>query len=279
MNLRIWLISVIVFCGISCMAQEINIVSTYKLDEKIIINYNIFGAKYDQQFNVSLYVSNDNKKTFTGPLREVVGDVGEGVTKGKRSIAWDVMKEKPFVSDELIFKVEAEISSINIKKSLLLQYVGNTVTPLGVRIGLIGKTGFYIEARATPNFNQNTIYSYTGDYIDNFNRSGYYEFSGKTVYSATSFIGGITLQTALNSHFYLGAGYGKQYYLAEFNIFDYASDSVVKNNWALSETEKYEGIELDGGMIFHFGKVALSLGVTSINLRNINFSGGLGIVF
>lgn len=267
------------FAGFSGMSQNVTNINRRLSGNKVIIGYTISGAQFNQEFNVSLYVSRDNGQTWQGPLQEVTGDVGKGIKGGAHSITWDMMKEMPMTNEELVFDVRAETINKELKKSFFVQYVGNLTTPVGARIGLLGKTGFYIEGRMSPGFGTESRYTYTGDYIDDFNQAGYYEFSGNTQYAAFSALAGITYQPGWNTFLYAGAGYGMQKYLAELNEYSYEGDALTGTNWAESTENSYSGVELGVGFIQRFGPVIISGGATALNFEVFNFTAGVGVTF
>ncbi len=189
------------------------------------------------------------------------------------------MKEMPFSDEELIFDVRIEVIEKSIEKSIFIQYVGNLTTPVGLRFGTLGKTGFFIEGRISPSFSQQSSYTYTGDMIDNFEKPGYYEFTGKTSNPSYSALGGITFQPAWNTFLYAGAGYGSQKFMAEVDEYEYATNTKTATNWAENSEDKYSGFELDAGILFRFGHVVVSGGATTINFEIFNFTAGIGVAF
>jgi hypothetical protein len=265
--------------GFSGFSQNITSIRPRLAGDKIVVGYNITGAKFYQEFTVSLYVSRDNGQNWQGPLQEVTGDVGAGIKGGQHTVTWEVMKEMPFTNEEFIFDVRAETIEKELKKKFFVQYAGNLTTPFGIRAGLLGKTGFYIEGRMSPGFTSESSYAYTGDYIDDFNQPGYYEFSGNTQYAAVSALAGVTFQLGWNTFLYAGAGYGTQKYLAEVNEYSYEDDALTGTNWAESTTASHSGVEVGAGFIQKLGPVIISAGATALNFEVFNFTAGVGVAF
>ena len=273
------LIIAFIFLGFAGFGQSVNDIKPKLIGDKIEVSYAITGAKFYQVFNVYLYVSRDQGQTFDGPLKEVSGDVGKGISDGRHSIIWEAMKEMPFSNEELIFDVRVQPVDKAIKKQFFIQYVGNLTTPAGLRIGTLGKTGFFIEGRVSPSFRQQSSYTYTGDLIDNFNKAGYYQFSDKTSKPAMSALGGITFQPAWNTFLYAGVGYGTQKGMAEVDEFEYATNTKTATNWAENTASNHSGIELEAGVIFRFGHMVVSGGATALNFEVFNFTAGIGVAF
>ena len=273
------LLIALILLGFAGFGQNITNIKPKLVGDKIEVAYNIAGAKFYQVFNVYLYVSRDQGQTFEGPLKEVTGDVGKGISHGRRTITWEVMKEMPITNEELIFDVRVEPIDKQVKKSYFVQYLGNLTTPIGLRFGTLGKTGLFIEGRVSPSFSQQSSYTYTGDMIDDFNKPGYYQFSGKTSKPAMSALGGITFQPAWNTFLYAGAGYGTQKVMAEVDEFQYATNTKTATNWAENSVNNYSGFELEAGVIFRFGNIVLSGGATALNFKVFNFTAGIGVAF
>ena len=273
------LIIAFILMGFAGFGQSVTNINPKLIGDKIEVAYNITGARFYQVFNVYLYVSRDQGQTFEGPLKEVSGDVGKGISDGRRAITWEVMKEMPIANEELIFDVRAQTIDKPIKKSIFVQYVGNLTTPIGLRFGTLGKTGFFIEGRVSPTFNQQSSYTYTGDLIDNFNQPGYYQFTGETATPAFSALGGITFQPAWNTFIYAGAGYGTQKVMAEVDEYEYATNTKTATNWAENTENNYSGFELEAGIMYRFGHVLVSGGATTINFEAFNFTAGIGVAF
>jgi uncharacterized protein (TIGR02145 family) len=74
---------------------------------------NTIAVTYDLQSNgesiISLLVSEDGGKNYTGPLKSVSGDVGTNVEPGaNKKIVWDVTKERDILHGKnIVFRVEA----------------------------------------------------------------------------------------------------------------------------------------------------------------------------
>jgi len=80
--------------------------------------------------NLALYVSEDGGKTFTGPLRHVSGDTGDGIPAGNHTILWNVMQKKGYLNGKnIVFKVKGIPSA------------GYTETAAGLNIKMVAVTG------------------------------------------------------------------------------------------------------------------------------------------
>ena len=128
-------------------AQQIDNIVASSAGDKITVKYTVHGLNFNQSLNISLYYSTDKGQTFTGPVTAVTGDVGKDIRNGNHQITWDALKEVPFTKQDLVFDVRGELVEQKIEKSFFVSYVGNTTTYMGLRVGMIGKIGWYIEGR------------------------------------------------------------------------------------------------------------------------------------
>ena len=113
-----------IFLCFAGFGQSVTQIKPKLKGDKLVVEYNITGAKFYQEFNVYLYVSRDQGKTFEGPLKEVSGDVGKGIGSGSHSITWEVMKEMPFSNEELVFDVRCATHRQASKKIILCAICG-----------------------------------------------------------------------------------------------------------------------------------------------------------
>lgn len=261
----------------SVHAQSVQDVSSNVSNGKIEVNYTLTGRFY-QTFSVSLFVSRDGGKSFTGPLTEVKGDVGKDIRRGNHSIQWDVMKEAPMVEESLVFDVRAEITNEKPKGSFFIQYVGNPMTYLGMRVGMLRIIGFYIEARANMDALNTATYTYK-DGLVNYDKPGYFIFNENNGYSAYSALAGITYQPARNFYLYLGAGYGKEEYLLGMDTYDYEGDIKTGTTYAKYDGYSESGVEVDLGLMWRYKWFLISAGGTALNFKSFNFTAGVGAAF
>lgn len=266
--------------GLLSFSQNVtDIIVNVTGDDKMAIDYNIAGAKFYQTFNVSIYVSLDNGAYWQGPLMEVNGDVGKGISKGSKTIIWDFLKEIPITDEEVIFDVRVEVVDKPIQKSFFVSYVGNMTTYAGLRLGMIGKTGWYVEGRLNPAGFSNPEYDYIDGKVKNYNKPGYYEFNGRDTWSSYSFVGGITYQISWNYFLFAGVGYGKDDKYYEIGEFTYDNDENIGKVWVKDVSHSTSGVELDAGAILRLGRVIVSGGAAVVNFKSLNWTAGAGVSF
>lgn len=256
-----------------------NIVPTV-VNDKIQLNYTISGIKYFQEItSVKVYVSIDGGD-FTGPLKEVTGNSPETIKNGKHTIFWDVLKEIPFTDEDLVFDIQVKVEDKDRSRSFFVMLTGNDVTPFGLRIGMLGKTAWYVEARGSLLAMQNPNYTYDNvGGITDYDKNGYYEFTETGGWQAYSAVVGITQQVAWNTFVYAGVGYGVENYIMEFNEYDYDQPTSTGTGWANDKGYSNTGVEIDAGLLLRFNKVVVSAGGTALNFKSFGWTGSIGFSF
>lgn len=84
-------------------AQNVTNITATQVGKNIHVSYDL-----DEESDVLIYVSTDGGKTFSDPLKQVSGDVGENINPGHKTIVWDVLAEQENLEgDEIVFQVEA----------------------------------------------------------------------------------------------------------------------------------------------------------------------------
>ena len=265
--------------GEAVYAQRITQVQAAVKDDKVLIGYEVKGLRCDQSIaKVSFYVSEDGGRSFIGPLNEIEYDATKPIRNGKHIVKWDAMKEMPFSDETLVFDVRAELDEKRRKRAIMLSYVGNSTTPLGGRIGQLGKVSWYIEGRASVLASQDIEYTYSGNSLRDYDHNSDHMViqTNEKGWKAYSAVIGATFQTSCNFFIYTGIGYGFTQYIRKFEEVD-DNNQVVNTIWAKESGNTTEGVELDGGVIFRFRKMIFSVGIASINLDRRMWTFGFGV--
>lgn len=280
MKKTIFLFTLLSVLSLPLLAQSVRNIHVWVTGDKINVGYVISGLKYYQNISqIDFYVSRDEGKTFEGPLKQISGDIGAGLRNGKYVMVWDVLKEMPLTDEELVFDVRLTVTEKPRKKSFMISLTGNTTTPLGLRIGQLGKIGWYAEFRASLSPFTTGSYTYKNETIPGYNKLGYYEFNGNKGFAAWSAIGGATFQTSWKVFFNIGGGFGVENYLYQIDEYSYETESKTGTTWVEDTDYSNIGFELDAGMILKFNKFIISGGATSINFKTINWTAGIGVAF
>jgi hypothetical protein len=278
MKNKLFLIAMLIGFTGTLSAQQVRVTHvSVTSNDKIEVAYTINGLKnYQEISNIRFYVSRDGGDHFEGPLKEVSGDIQSGLRNGKYIMIWDVMEEMPLVEENLIFDVRITVEE---KKALMISLQGNMVTPLGLRIGQLGKLGWYVEGRASLLATQSPSFTYENEKIIDYDQPGYYKFNGNKGYNAWSAVAGLTWQLSWNLFVNAGVGYGVENYMYEINNYSYDTEEKTGNSWVKDSEYSTSGIEVDAGLIFKYKKLIVNAGVTSIGFNIFNWEAGIGIAF
>lgn len=274
------------FSSITIYGQKVTSVDASFSGDIMIINYTLTGAKFNQKFDVELYVSFDGGKTFEGPMKEVTGHVGENIKAGNKRIYWSPYKEVNFLGGELVFDVRAKVIEEDIKKQFFVHYTGhyslrnkNYTSPFGISIGQIGKVGWYFSARLNSSAFDNSQYDYNGNTVIGYDKVLYFEYDEDYKYPSFEALGGITIQLGWNSFWYMGVGYGYQKYYWHINEYDYMDNSLQSDSYLDYTDYSANGLSLEGGFIFKVNKVSFNLGYSTLNFGYSNIVFGIGLNF
>jgi len=264
-------------------SQSVTSIVPTVINDKIQIGYTLSGVKYFQEVtSVKVYVS-INGGDFTGPLKKVEGDISKGIKNGKHIITWDVLKEIPFTDEDLVFDIKVKVSEKDRSKSMFVMLTGNEITPFGLRVGMLGKTAWYVEVRGSLLAIQSPDYTYSsedGCLQDYNNTTGYYQFTGTAGWQAYSAIVGVTRQVAWNTFLYAGVGYGVENYIMEFNEYNYdVATTSTGTKWAKDEDNSNSGVEIDAGIIIRLNKFVLGAGGTALNFKSFGWTASIGYSF
>lgn len=274
------LITLLLGFALSVFAQKVSDIQVRVKGDKILVGYTISGLKYFQDISqVDFYVSRDGGRSFEGPLKDISGDTGFGLRNGKYVMVWDVLREMPLTNEELIFDVRLSITEKPRKKAFMISLVGNTTTPLGLRVGQLGKVGWYAEFRASLSPFTTSEYMYDNETIPDYDKAGYYEFNGNKGFAAWSAVAGVTFQASWKVFFNVGVGYGVENYMYQIDEYTYNTEVKTGTAWVIDNTYSNSGFELDAGLILKFNKFIISGGATTINFKTINWLAGIGVAF
>jgi uncharacterized protein (TIGR02145 family) len=99
-----------VFAFQSISAQEFKKVHFDQVGNDIHIFYNLVDVKEGEEVHVSAFYRTDKSQSWKGPIRSVIGDVGENVQPGKdKKIIWDVLEDTRQLKGNLQFRLKGSI--------------------------------------------------------------------------------------------------------------------------------------------------------------------------
>ena len=260
-------------------AQSISNVSSKVIDNNVQISYKVSGLKYYQEISrVDIFVRIGDDD-FIGPLKEISGEDMKGKSNGSYSVLWDALKEIPLSDEAFVFDVRLKVADKDRSRKLFVMLVGNDVTPLGIRVGQLGKTSWYFEARGSLLAMNTPTYAYDGNTVIDYEKTGYYEFTGTSGWQAYSAIVGVTQQISWNAFVYAGIGYGVENYVIETNEYDYNSSAPIGTVWTKYEEYSNSGVEIDAGLLYRYKKLLIGAGGTALNFKSFGWSVSVGMNF
>jgi hypothetical protein len=261
-------------------AQKVTNIQPKLVGNNMEITYEIADADFNQRFKIELFVSTDGGKTYKGPMT-LISDSKKEILAGVNTIVWDIFKDLTSLDMELFFDIQAEVIEQKIERSFFVQYSAGAlvssidyITPIGFRLGMLGKTGWYVAGY----FNSfaNADYSFDGKSMES---PVFYEFTKNDLYPRMVVTAGFTFQLNWQSYLYAGAGYGTKKYYSE--IIELGGNDLTPqgNTWVnMSEFEE-SGIEIEAGTIFKFGKFSFSAGVSGFNFKQLGANASIGVAF
>jgi len=266
----------------SLYAQKVTQIRFYQDGQQIVILYNLTGAKYFQLFNVSVYVSTDGGNNYIGPLKKVNGDIGLNVTPGiYKKIIWDVFEEMPDFGGKVSFEVRAVVNKEKPKRKIFIGYKGSYLAPVGLMVGITGKTGFYISSRINLMYLKNVnsdYYKTEGTIIQNYNNPGYYSFTSNYNSGKFSITGGLSLNLSRNLMLYMGGGYAENNLFWEIAQFDY-NNNKMGEAWVKNTKKSYSFFEAESGLWLKINPLFLSAGISVCGNKWIDGTVSAGIIF
>lgn len=259
-------------------SQNISNIDFSQKGQSIEINYKLSLLAYNQQADISIYVSMNGGENFIGPLKEVTGDVGENISNGNKTIVWEVFKEIPAFSGNIVFDIRANVKTIEQQKHFYISYTGSMEAPIGITFGTLNSLGFYLSTRINPSYFTSSNFNTDGETIPDYNESGYYQFNGNQTNKRLALTIGMSKQLTKNIHFYAGAGFSNYALLWEVDQFDYQHNKQ-STTFAKHTTESFSSFELETGLKAQFSKLILSGGVSTPAFNWFEFVGSIGYVF
>lgn len=277
-------LTAIFFFQMPLFSQTISNVHSEINADIITIHYSLLSAKFNQKFDVSLFVSFDGGKTFQGPMKTVRGDVGTNVKSGTNKIYWNPYSDVNSLDGDIVFDVRAIIMEEKVKRHFFIHYTGNYSfqnknysAPMGISIGIIGKVGFYLSGRINSDGLKSAQYKYDGKDIANYDKVLYYEFDNKYLYPSLEITGGLTFQLGWNANMYIGMGYGYHKYFFQINEYNYATNNIESKSYVEYSEYTKSGIDAEIGLIFRAHAVSFSIGCSTLKFNCSNIVFGIGV--
>lgn len=234
------------------------------------INYKVLLGEGVQWCKVRLLLSTDGGKTFSNvpTQRSVTGDVGKVSEGGNKTIFYDVTNDKQQLADKpLAFKVDIHGKNV-IQQEYFILGTASVYPNLsyGLMVGSVKKFGWYLKARSNFKF-PSTSYECESDGI--MPSGGTIWSNGCEQKSRYVITAGMIVHATNWLYPYVGAGYGSKQLCWQ----------DTQNEWVKVSDISYQGVSLDAGLLFKFGKVAISAAVCNTPHKSTEGEISIGMIF
>lgn len=265
--------------GFQLYAQRITNVHFEPFGRAVQVHYTLSRLPYDSYVTLNLFVSTNGGESFSGPLVSVQGDIGKVSSNGEKTVIWQAMDEMGQLKGDVVFELRGDVVKKRIQAEHLVMYNVSGSSGFGLMYGRVARWGAYV--RGKTNFSGKDA-PYICDKSGVFNYASedhYYILDGEAKRSRLGITGGVLFRPAGWLYLYGGAGYGYRRLLWHANLMDYQSEQQVGDLWAVNEDSSAEGVEAELGGIFRYKRLAVSLGVTTVDFSFVEVNGAVGLFF
>lgn len=267
---KICLMVVLFTCTATLFAQKgASNIRIQQQDSLLYVIYDL-GTKSD----ISVYFSKDDGASFIGPLKNIDGDVGDGVEPGKNKlITWCVTKEMGYIdinSAKVKIVANAEQQPVVAKEKHPLEWrnlilVGASWIPetdfsYSVTYGRYKRFGYYVKFESNFKFLQTTDYD-----ADSYNYDVFWDGTGS--YSRIAGYAGGIWNFSKYAMLNLGVGYSHQTTIANTignQKIDYGYSGV-------------DDLNVELGVIVALGKFSIGANILCLPTREAAVAVGGGI--
>ncbi len=105
----IWAI-ILFFAAVTANAQKINLQVEHRFQyPNGIISFELPQQKNNKKYNVKIFCSTDDEKSYYDITSEVTGDALQNATAGKKTVYWNPYIKNPNFNEGIIIKVNAKV--------------------------------------------------------------------------------------------------------------------------------------------------------------------------
>ena len=223
--------------------------------------------------NLTLNAADDVKVWIDGEK------VGEGTWKGalapgsyeiktKKGAYYPAYSTLTLTPDMDELTMDAPEPTVPYEKNLLVMPVASVYPSMsfGLMLGYVQTVGGYAKFRSNFDF---TAGAYNSTSDCNIEGGGYLWPSGEKTETIMNVTGGLLIRAAKFMYPYFGAGYGSR------NVLWKDTDGA----WVGISDYSFAGLSAEAGVIFKFGPVSLSAGVSNTAFKYTAAEVGLGVMF
>ncbi|MBO8439385.1 MAG: hypothetical protein IAC51_01910 [bacterium] len=265
------LLTMLLSAAFSMSAQKVTNVTPRQEGNTIVIDYTLSK----DALKVELFVSTNGGRTYEA-VNSASGDVGYNVTKGKKTIRWNVLNEREsFVYDNVVFKITAtpkqeearrtetkwhsplSTATKKAKKPAQLPQFNEHSGFFGINIGYSS----YDFATYGLSFGQLKKWGW----MLRLNLGGISEESETRFNMAlTADVARMLFSSRVGSlYIYAGLGLGYESYKGDYTGIVYDEHGYISATG--TEVDDHIGLAFDFGLLYKVGRVEISAGAISIN--------------
>ncbi len=236
--------------------------------KELVIDYDIRLGKNVQSCVVDVVMNVDGRVVNDMSLSDLSGDFGKIKTSGKKQVRFNVDNMKHNLAG-MDIRFTLNVANKDILDDKVVAMASASVFPqlsYGLMLGYVKKFGGYVKYRSDF---VSVAPSYSCTSTGNINGGGLFWASGNQKKSRMQATGGFMLRVSQSMYPYVGAGYGSRgVYWEDHN-----------NKWAEVSDYSCKGVAAEAGMIFKFGPLAVSAGVSTTAFKYIEAEVGIGMMF
>ena len=253
----------------------------------IRISYDLKGLHFKKAIQIRPYLVWSDSSTVW--LKSLSGDYGWLERGGKNKlVVWNPFEDGV---DNLVgaqIKIETQVRAAQIPHFWGLAVHGSNSAPIGLKV--IGRTSFldskkmrllrlsFFAGVRVGNLPPSYRYSVSAAGEMDYRESGVYEFTDQRKIAGFAITAGQILQLGRNIYGYAGLGYGVEQLFWEYQSFN-LSRNLIGSAWALDEHINRKGLVIDLGTVVRLGPVLLDVGLSTIQFKSYQVTGGVGIAF
>lgn len=269
-------IMVLLFSFVTAQAQEYGraaknevVVSEARVsrdERELVVDYEIMLGDNVLSCEVEVVLKADGRSVRYNP-NDLIGDYGRITSSGQKQVRFNVENMKHALAGRAI-TFTLNVKSKDVLDNTVLAMASVSLFPqpsYGLMLGYVRKIGGYAKVRS----DFGSVKPAYGCMSDGTMDGGYFWASGEQKKARLQATAGMLFRASRNVYPYAGVGYGARgVYWEDF-----------KGEWAQVEDYSCKGIAAEAGLIFKFGPVAFSAGVSSTAFKYVEAEIGIGVAF
>lgn len=240
-------------------------IDTTSVTRNIVLKQMVTNLTLNAADDVKMWINGEKvgEGTWNGSLAP-----GNYEIKTKRGAHYPAFSTISLTPDMEELTVDAPDPSVPYEKNLLVMASASVYPSMsyGLMLGYVQTVGGYVKFRSNFDFTAGA-YSATSDC--NIDGGGYLWPSGEKTETIMTATGGLLIRAAKFMYPYIGAGYGSR------NILWKDTDG----EWVNISDYSFTGLSAEAGIIFKFGPVSLSAGVSNTAFKYTAAEVGIGVMF